>query len=77
MQTSSIADQPLTQYVIHRGDSYVRLAQHGTRTVAAMVRDQSEASRWPTMSEAILAAMSSEIGCCHEWAVEAVKGGTL
>jgi hypothetical protein len=74
--TPEIVTQPETQYVIHRGDSYVRLTHHGTRLVAVMVRCASEASRFETKGAAILAAMESEIGCCREWAIETVKGAS-
>ena len=65
---------PETQYVIHRGDSYLRVAQHGGRLLAVMVRDSREASRFNSATAAIITAMQSDIGLCREWAVEAVKG---
>lgn len=76
MATPQIVTQAETQYVIHQRDSYVRLASHGHRVVAVMVRSEAEASRFPSMSEAILAAFTSDIGHCKTWAVEAVKGRT-
>ncbi len=71
MAPDIVTDHPLTQYVIHRGDSYVRLAQQGGRTLAAMVRDPSEATVFRSFDDAVIAALW-RFG--REWAIETVKG---
>ena len=70
--TEPIVTQTETRYVIHQRDSYVRIAELNGRTLAAMVRDSREATPFPTMTEAMLAAFTADLG--HAWAIEAVKG---
>lgn len=63
---------PETRYVIHRCQSYVRIAQQGGRVLAALVRDSREATQYDSATAALLAAFESYLP--NDWAIEAVSG---